>query len=136
VMGLTITIYDDPARTQPTDYVSLDAFPAESHERALDRVTRIAKRLYQLVQRSVRFPDGDVSTDGVLGSVANRKGKYLFFNVTTGAIEYAANIATTTLSQSTISQLLNPQTTAELAAGVTPVNLQYSVGFIDRYATN
>lgn len=131
--GLTITIYDNPAITQPTNYVSLDAFPAESHERALDRVTRIAKRLYQLVQRSVRFPDGDVSTDGVLGSVANRKGKYLFFNAVTGAIEYAANIVTTTLSQSLIGGLLNPQTTAESLAGVTPVNLAYPTLNIKRY---
>src|SRR6266404_2008414 len=123
--GITITIYDDPARTQPTDYVSLDAFPAESHERALDRVTRIAKRLYQLLQRSIRYPDGDVSTDGTLGSIANRKGKYLFFNAVTGAIEYAANIVTTTLSQSIIGQLLNPQTAAEAAASVTPSSYAY-----------
>lgn len=133
VVGLTITIYDNPALTQPTNYVSLDAFPAESHERALDRVTRIAKRLYQLVQRSVRFPDGDVSTDGVLGSVANRKGKYLFFNAITGAIEYAANIVTTTLSQSIIGQLLNPQTSAEATAGVVPVNYFYPSPDIRRY---
>lgn len=133
--GITITIYDDPARTQPTDYVSLDAFPAESHERALDRVTRIAKRLYQLVQRSVRFPDGDASTNAVLGSVANRKGKYLFFNTVTGAIEYAANIVTTTLSQSIIGQLLNPQTNAEIAAGITP-NYAYVSGNMLRYAAD
>lgn len=119
--GLTLTIYDNPALTQPTNYVSLDAFPAESHEKALDRVTRIAKRLNQLVLRSVRFPDGDVSTDGVLGSVANRKGKYLFFNAVTGAIEYAVNIVNTTLSKSIIAQLLNPQSAAELAASVAPI---------------
>jgi len=135
-LGLTITIYDNPALTQPTDYVSLDAFPAESHERALDRVTRIAKRLYQLVQRSVRFPDGDVSTDGVLGSVANRKGKYLFFNAVTGAIEYAVNIVTTTLSQSIIGQLLNPQTLAESNAAVTPINYFRREGNVLRYGTN
>lgn len=133
VAGLTLTIYDDPARTQPTNYVSLDAFPAESHEKALDRVTRIAKRLYQLLQRSVRFPDGDVSTDGVLGSVANRKGKYLFFNAVTGAIEYALNIVTTTLSQSIIAQLLNPQTALEAAAAVVPTNYAYSPGHPLRY---
>jgi hypothetical protein len=120
--GYTITIADDLAFTQTTDYTDNDAFPAESHEKALDRVTRITKRLYQMVKRSIRTADGDPISDNTIGSVDNRKGKYLFFNAVTGAIEYAVALATTALSQSIIGQLLWPQTSAESTASVTPVN--------------
>lgn len=131
--GVTITILDDPDVTQPTDYQSNDAFPAESHERALDRGARISKRLSQLLQRAFRFADGDPITDGTLGSVDNRKGKYLFFNAVTGAIEYAVALVTTTLSQSIIGQFLNPQTDAEVTAGVVPQNYWYEAGNVFRY---
>ncbi|MFO1465877.1 MAG: hypothetical protein U1F35_05465 [Steroidobacteraceae bacterium] len=131
--GVTITILDDPDFTQPTDYTDNDAFPAETHERALDRVTRLCKRLLQLVGRSLRFPDGDPSSSVVLGSVDTRKGKYLFFNAVTGAIEYAVGIAVTTLTQSILGQLLNPQTDEEVAAGVVPTNYWYQPGDFRRY---
>jgi hypothetical protein len=115
-----IAIYDNPEIKQATDYVSNDPFPAESHERALDRLTRIAKRLARQFGRTLHLNDGDPITDLTLGSVDNRKGKYLFFNVVTGAIEYAVNLVTTPLSQSIIGVLLWPQTQAEAAAGVVP----------------
>jgi hypothetical protein len=136
--GVTITILDDPDITQPTDYTNNDAFAAESHETALDRQTRISKRLYQIIKRCLRTEDGDPITGDsmVLGSVDNRKGKYLFFNAITGAIEYAVNLVTTTLSQSIIGALFYPQTTAESAALVTPVNYFYPPGNVLRYKSN
>lgn len=133
---VSITLIDDPARTQPTDYVANDAFPAESHERALDRVTRLCKRLYQRSLRSLRVPDGDPVTDAELAPVSTRKGKYLFFDAITGAIDYATAIATTTLSQGTIGALLYPRTAAEISAGVTPTNYFYPPGHVYRYGTN
>jgi hypothetical protein len=134
--GKTITILDDPARTQPTDYVSNDAFPAESHEDALDRVTRLCKRLYQLSLRALHLPDGDATTDASIATVQTRKGKYLYFDATTGAIDYATAIATTTLSQGTIGALLYPRTAAEISAGVTPTNYAYPPLYLLRYGTN
>jgi hypothetical protein len=132
---VTITILDDPALTQPTDYTDNDAFPAESHEAALDRQTRISKRLYQYIKHCLRTADGD-PIDGdsmVLGSVDARKGKYLFFNAITGAIEYALALATTTLSQSVIGQLYRPQSAAEAAASITPTNYFREYGDPRRY---
>lgn len=123
--SVDITILDDVELTQTHDYTDNDPFPAESHETALDRGVRISKRLYQLIRRSIRTRDGDPITDMELGSVDNRKGKYLFFNAVTGAIEYAVNLVTTALSQSIIAQLLNPQAAAEIAAGVVPTNYAY-----------
>jgi hypothetical protein len=40
------------------------------------------------------------------------------------------------LTASDIVGLLNPQTAAEVTAGVTPVNLQYPPMYVDRYSTN
>jgi hypothetical protein len=52
--GTTITILDNPQLTQPVDYVNNDAFPAETHEAALDRLTRISKRLSERFMRVTR----------------------------------------------------------------------------------
>lgn len=133
--GVTIAVTDDPDITQPTDYQNNDAFPAESTENALDRVTRIAKRLAQRLTRTIHTNDGDPITDMTLGSVANRKGKYLFFNAVTGAIEYAL-LTTTTISQSIIGQLLNPQTPAEAYAGIIPTNYWYPAYNVLRYGAD
>lgn len=136
--GYTLTILDDPELTQPADYIDNDAFPAAVHEGALDRTVRQVKRLYQLIQNSVRFADGDPATGSPaeLGSVDARKGKYLFFNAVTGAIEYAVALAVTTLTQSIIGALLYPQSSSEASAGVTIVNGHLPYGRVDRYGTN
>ncbi len=46
--------------TQETDYISGDPFPAESHERALDKLTMISQRLENLISRSIRLSDADL----------------------------------------------------------------------------
>lgn len=141
-VGVSINIFDDPDFSQDTDYVNNDEFPADAHERALDKNTRMSKALKQLIQRCLRAPLGDPSTQLELASVDTRKGKYLFFNAVTGAIEYAASVIGTTLSQSVIGQFLHPKTGAETAAGATIAD--YSVpnhlqcGYISplRYGVN
>lgn len=137
--GETLTILDDPERTQPVDYVANDAFPAETHERALDRNTRLSKRLYQLFKQCLRVSDGDPERDSgmVAPSVSSRKGKFLRFNSTTGALE-VADVSTTVgaISQSIIAALLWPQSTEETAAGVTPTNLYRYYGDPRRFGAS
>ncbi len=58
----TLVIFRDPAATQLTDYQPNDPFPAETHERALDKLTMLAQRLRNLIDRSFRLSDGDTST--------------------------------------------------------------------------
>ena len=60
--GDTLVIYRDPAATQLTDYQANDPFPAETHERALDKLTMIAQRVKDLTTRSFRLSDGDATT--------------------------------------------------------------------------
>lgn len=64
--GYTIVIYRDPAVTQLTDYAPNDPFPAETHERALDKLTMICQRLYERVARSFGLADSDTSGASVL----------------------------------------------------------------------
>jgi hypothetical protein len=43
--GAIVVICRDTPRTQETDYVEGDAFPAESHEQALDKLTMIVQEI-------------------------------------------------------------------------------------------
>lgn len=58
----SLVIFRDPATTQLTDYQANDPFPAETHERALDKLTMLAQRMRDLVTRSFRLSDGDTTT--------------------------------------------------------------------------
>lgn len=57
----SLIIFRDPAATQLTDYQPNDPFPAETHERALDKLTMLAQRLKDLIARSFTLSDGDAS---------------------------------------------------------------------------
>ena len=55
--GYTIIIINDPAMTQAAHYVNADDFPANSHERALDRLTKICQRLSDKFDRTLHAQD-------------------------------------------------------------------------------
>lgn len=135
--GTTLTILDDPDLTQPTDYTANDAFPAPTHEAALDRIVREVKRLHTLFLTCLRVADGDPTAgDGaVIGSVDNRKGKYQFYNASTGAPEFAELTSSGDLSQSIIGGLLYPQTQDEIDASVTPSDTVYQFGVPERWGS-
>lgn len=61
--GGTITIVNDPDALQETDYSETDAFPAATHERALDRLTLIAQRLRLMMRRAIRVSDSEDELD-------------------------------------------------------------------------
>lgn len=52
-VGESLFILRELDLTQETDYISGDPFPAESHERALDRLTLIAQQIQEQIDRSV-----------------------------------------------------------------------------------
>jgi hypothetical protein len=72
--------------TQLVDYVYNDRFPAETHEKALDKLTMICQALGEVSARTLRFEEGEV-LDGTL-ALAGRLGNVLKFNETTGGIEF------------------------------------------------
>lgn len=61
--GVQVVIFRDPALTQGLDYIDNDPFPAESHERGLDKLTMIAQRIRDLVSRALRLGDSVVGVN-------------------------------------------------------------------------
>lgn len=74
----SLLIERDTPETQETDYTPNDAFPAETHERGLDKLTMLIQELRTEMDRAVRFPPED-QRDGELPSSATRANGYLGF---------------------------------------------------------
>ena len=80
--GWKLKIRRATARSQPTDYTVGDTFPAESHERALDRVTMVAQEIgtaaAEAEGRALRVGDGE--TLAALPAAAARASALLGFD--------------------------------------------------------
>lgn len=63
--GHKISILPDMTLTQETDYVKSgsDKFPAESHEKALDKLTLIAKQFSELFKRTIKLPNNSLLSE-------------------------------------------------------------------------
>ena len=79
--GYTVTLYRELDLTQETDYVPLDAFPAEAHEEALDKLTMLIQQLDERDGRTITFPVSDPAgiNQDLLGA-EYRAGQYLVFD--------------------------------------------------------
>lgn len=53
--GQTLVIIRNPAMVQEVDYVENDAFPASTHEAALDKLTMICQALSERLDRTITF---------------------------------------------------------------------------------
>lgn len=76
-----IHILLDPDALQAIDYAANDPFPAETHERGLDKLTQLVQRLRTNVKRSIKAPKtvtDDIEIDG--DSWAARFSKVLGFD--------------------------------------------------------
>jgi hypothetical protein len=134
-IGETLTVLLDPDLVQPLDYVANDPFPAEAHERGLDRLTQQNIRTRDMVQRCLRGADGDALPSFELPGAGERASKFLRFD-SNGNPEMAAGLdQSATLSSSTIATTLNSlkRTASEVAAGITPTDYAYQPGDVRRY---
>jgi len=61
--GKTVTLLLNPPHTQLTDYTSLDPFPAETHERALDLLTQQMLKLKEKLGRLIGFKEKSTYKD-------------------------------------------------------------------------
>lgn len=68
------------AAVQNSDYVPNDAFPADGHERALDRLTMLAQELGEVLGRAVVAPKSE-SLAMTLPPIPARAGRLLGFDV-------------------------------------------------------
>lgn len=82
--GVSLVIYRDPALTQLVDLVNNDPLPVETAvEQPLDRLTMMEQRTRELVERSIRLPEGDtgfVAADMVLPAEVDRANKFVAFD--------------------------------------------------------
>ena len=88
----------DIARTQLTDYVENDAFPAETHEAALDKLTFILQEIDNTITGDIfRFAESvsDAGTVTIMLDAATRASKLLAFDAS-GDLEATQEIGTYT----------------------------------------
>jgi hypothetical protein len=81
---VTLTIYRDPSAIQDVDLVEGDPLPVETAiEQPLDKLTMIVQRVKEVIERSLRLPEGDVgfvAADMFLPAEVDRASKYLGFD--------------------------------------------------------
>lgn len=136
VTGNTLQVILNPAETQLSQYAQGQAFPSLAVQTNLDRLTQMAIRQSDILARAIVAPDGDVSPIMALPNATLRASKNLGFDPS-GNLAVNLTLASGTISTATLAPFLNlSQTPAELAAGVTPVNLAYAPGNVLRYGTN
>jgi len=122
--GESVIIIRLPTVSQETDYVVGGAFPAESHEDALDKLTFHVQRLEDRVNKSIQRSEADTGVVGssidkslsVLPDHATLKGKVLSFNSSTGATEATISAADVTLLTSS-QTLTNKSLSAPILSG-------------------
>ncbi|MEA1938587.1 MAG: hypothetical protein U9N14_05815, partial [Pseudomonadota bacterium] len=69
-------------RTQETDYTENDPFPAETHERALDRLVMLIQEIEEKLARALKIPKTDVeSVETELAASISRANRILGFDV-------------------------------------------------------
>lgn len=78
--GSTLVIVRNVPVTQETDYQANDPFPAESHERALDKLTMIAQQSDDVGNRAIKIPETETNNTTVPVS-GTRANKLLGFNL-------------------------------------------------------
>jgi hypothetical protein len=83
--GTTLLIEREIPATQDVDYQNNDAFPAETHEEALDRLTLIDQQIARSDGLHITFPTGDTASP-VLPIVSDRANKLFGFG-TDGEIQ-------------------------------------------------
>lgn len=88
--GQTLVLYRAPAIVQEVDYVENAAFPAETHEAALDQLTMICQALDEKIGRAVLYPvstpQGDIrDSSAFLDSCEDARAQALAAGTQAGA---------------------------------------------------
>jgi hypothetical protein len=121
--GETLVIAREVPLTQQTDYLANDPFPAESHERALDKLTMATQQLQEQVDRSAKLPISDpASADSLVADLVRVADS--IDNVDTVATDIA-NVNTTATNIADVNTVAgisgNVTTVADISANVTAV---------------
>lgn len=122
----------DTARSQAVDYVANDPFPAETHEGAIDKVTRIAQELYAVLLRAIRFPGTDsTSLSAELPSSVDRASKLLGFDSSGEPVMLAQSQLDGPIPSEFILDLLDDQDQEEAIETLLNGHYYFPDGFVD-----
>lgn len=99
-VGETLVLWTEIAPVQPADYIAADAFPAETHEAALDRLTLIAQDHARDLARALKVDLGETppalgTRDELVADVAAQVGAEALAQIeAAGSRELATTVAT------------------------------------------
>ncbi len=135
-IGSTLQIFGNPLIEQYSVYSSNAIFPAQSVMADLDRLTLICQRLNDLIGRSLRAPDSDITLAGFLLPPAAQRANTLQGYDANGLPTLLTTLLPgVVLSNATVANVLHMllPTAAEAAAGATPVDYGYPPNNVLRY---
>lgn len=111
--GQRIVIFRSMGITQEVDYITGDSFPAETHERALDRLTMIAQQQQDAIDRSAKLSETSTADADTL--IAN-------INSLAAIEDDVSTVAGISANVTTVAGIAaNVTTVAGIAANVTTV---------------
>lgn len=133
--GVVFTITTNESATQLTDLTNAGGFFPKTITDRFDYLTVLIQRALAGIAGALTVSVSDPAPNLAMGTATQRANKYVTFD-SSGNVALATSLPSGTLSLSSITALTGAQTPAEVIAGVTPVNLQYPQGLVDRYKTN
>lgn len=149
-VGQQLTIIRNVPFTQDADYVQNDAFPAESHERSLDKLTMQTQQLLEAVDRAAKLPvtstadaeelvaDITLLADNIVGLTAVYNAIPAITTVANDLTEPVSEINTVAGSIANVdavgSNITNVNTVAGVSADVTTVAT--NIASVNSAATN
>jgi hypothetical protein len=92
----TIVVICDPGRTQDVDYIRNDDFPADTHETALDKLTRMVQMTREYLDRTFQWEIYD-TTETTAWTLAQRSSKIAGFD-SDGAVKLYDQLTLETFS--------------------------------------
>ena len=111
--GETVVLIRNTARTQLTDYVANDPFPADSHEDALDKLTFITQELEEQLGRSLKVSQTNViATSEFTADATARANKILGFDGSGDLTVTEGKVDTVTASASAVAAGGSPTASA------------------------
>ena len=126
--GETVVLLRTTARTQLTDYVPNDPFPAATHEDALDKLTFIAQELEEQIGRSLKVSQANViATAEFTEDATARANKLLGFDGSGNLQVSEGKVDTVTASVSAVSAGGSPTASATYTASTGALALAFGL---------
>ena len=121
--GQRLVIFREIDITQEVDYITGDAFPAETHERALDRLTMIAQQHQDAIDRSAKLPETSTEdADALIADIIRLADSADEIDTVAGIEANVTTVAGIAANVTTVAGIAaNVTTVAGISANVTSV---------------